>query len=90
MREISYPALKAVNVGSTKEILKMVCSGRPKFLHYVSTIGVFAPLTPWEHIDESTPPSQDRSVENNYVASYFWPYTYDRPGMIHAKLVDPG
>ena len=53
-------ALQAVNVESTKEILQIACSWAPKFFHYVSTIGVFAPLSPSEHIDGHTIPSHDR------------------------------
>lgn len=60
-----FAALKPVNVDSTKEMLRLVRLGRPKFLHYVSTIGVFALLSPWEHVDEQTPPHQDRYINQH-------------------------
>ena len=52
---------------STKEILRIACSWAPKFLHYVSTIGVFAPLSPSEHIDEHSTPSHDRFVNQSSI-----------------------
>ena len=36
-------ALKSSNVESTKEIITMARKGRHKFIHFVSTIGIFAP-----------------------------------------------
>ena len=43
-----YSALKAANVGATEEALRLAALGRPKPVHFVSTIAVFAPgsLTP--------------------------------------------
>ena len=37
-----YQALKAVNVGSTLELLKMACSGRAKAFHFVSTFSAIS------------------------------------------------
>lgn len=45
--------LKGSNVTSTKEILKICRERRPKTLHYVSTIGIFA-ARPSEEITEDT------------------------------------
>ncbi len=36
-----YSVLKPTNVGGTKEILKLATVGRPKAIHYVSTLSVF-------------------------------------------------
>ena len=56
----AFPGLKQSNVESTKEVLKMACEGKPKFLHFVSTIGVFAPQHAAEVIAEDTAPHKDR------------------------------
>lgn len=40
-----YSALKDVNVGGTREVLRLCCEGRPKPLHHISTNGVFPPGT---------------------------------------------
>jgi thioester reductase-like protein len=36
-----YAALRAANVGGTREVLRLACSGRVKPLHHISTIAVF-------------------------------------------------
>jgi phthiocerol/phenolphthiocerol synthesis type-I polyketide synthase E len=36
-----YAALKAANVGGTEEALRLAATGRPKPLHFISTIAVF-------------------------------------------------
>ena len=36
-----YAALKAVNVLGTQEVIRLACRGRPKPLHFVSTLDVF-------------------------------------------------
>ena len=46
--------LKQSNVEGTKEVLVLASTGRPKFLHYVSTVGVFAPRSSAEVITEET------------------------------------
>lgn len=51
-------ALKNCNVESTKELIRMAVTTRPKFLHYVSSIGVFSPAQ--AHIDESVKPRVDQ------------------------------
>ena len=38
--------LRAVNVGSTKELLKLALRGRPKLFHFVSSVSVFLGLAP--------------------------------------------
>ena len=52
--------LKGANVDGTKEVVKMVCEGRPKFLHYVSTMGVFSGQSREEVITEGTLPNKER------------------------------
>ena len=44
----------------TKEVLKIVCEGRPKFLHYVSSMGVFSGQSSEEMITEDTLPNKER------------------------------
>ncbi len=53
-------ALKKCNVESTKEIIKMSVTDRSKFLHYVSSIGVYPPMA--SHVDESVEPPMDRYI----------------------------
>jgi thioester reductase-like protein len=38
-----YAALKPANVGGTEEALRLAAAGRPKPLHFISSIAVFAP-----------------------------------------------
>ena len=52
-------ALKASNVNGTMEALLLCVRGKPKFLHYVSTVGVFAPLS-GEVITELVSPDPHR------------------------------
>ena len=52
--------LKGANVEGTKEVVKIVCEGRPKFLHYVSTMGVFSGQSREEEITEDTLPNKER------------------------------
>lgn len=40
-----YSALKSVNAGGTREVLRLCCEGRPNPLHHVSTNGIFPPDT---------------------------------------------
>ena len=47
----------------TKEVLRMVCEGRPKFLHYVSTMGVFSGQSRTEVITEKTQPNKEKCVD---------------------------
>ena len=41
-----YGALEPVNVGGTREVLRLACLHRTKPVHHVSTNGIFAPGTP--------------------------------------------
>ncbi|HVE82279.1 MAG TPA: thioester reductase domain-containing protein [Myxococcales bacterium] len=36
---LPYRALEPINVGGIRELLRLCCAGRPKALHYVSTLG---------------------------------------------------
>ncbi|KAL5489135.1 hypothetical protein EMCRGX_G018193 [Ephydatia muelleri] len=69
---LPYQALMACNVGSTKEVIKMACNGCPKFLHYVSTIGVFASATTSEPISEDSGTPIDRLHELSGYAQSKW------------------
>lgn len=54
-----YDELRQENVLSTKEILALACTGRPKSLHYVSTWAVFgAPRYASATIDEGAMPEE--------------------------------
>jgi thioester reductase-like protein len=57
---LPYASLKGANVDGTKEVLKIVCEGRPKFLHYVSSMGVFSGQSSEEMITEDTLPNKER------------------------------
>ncbi|KAL5509707.1 hypothetical protein EMCRGX_G005124 [Ephydatia muelleri] len=78
---LPYEALKSSNVESTKEIIAMSRKGRSKFIHYVSTVGVFAPEILSDPISEESDPSpQDRLCElsgysqspNGLLISWFY------------------
>ena len=40
-----YPALRAANVGGTREVLRLACRNGTKPVHFVSSNGIFAPGT---------------------------------------------
>ncbi len=37
-----YAGMRAANVSGTREVLRLACAGRPKILHYISSIAVFS------------------------------------------------
>ncbi len=39
-----YSTLKATNVGSTHEVLRLACMGKVKPVHYISTCGLYGPI----------------------------------------------
>lgn len=52
-----YDELRPSHVGATNEILRLVCAGRPKVLHHVSSIAAYdSPNYRGKSLAESTPP----------------------------------
>ena len=65
-----YQTLKAANVTGTEEVLRLACRGRPKAIHYVSTVSVFseAPRYVTGH-KETDEPEQHGNLPNGYAES---------------------
>ncbi|WP_425257559.1 thioester reductase domain-containing protein [Methylomonas defluvii] len=65
-----YRTLKAANVKGTEEVLRLACQGRPKAIHYVSTVSVFSEIprqvTGHKETDE---PEQRGNLPNGYAES---------------------
>jgi nonribosomal peptide synthetase DhbF len=68
---IPYPDLKAANVGGTMALIELACGGRPKALHYISTLGVFDQVAFFNHrkIEEETIPELLGEPLTGYAAS---------------------
>jgi thioester reductase-like protein len=67
-----YETLRAVNVGGTKEVVRLAGTGRYKTLHYVSTIDAIVPdnvLQSSGQTDEQSPWRQFRSLPSGYAQS---------------------
>ncbi|HEV2736768.1 MAG TPA: thioester reductase domain-containing protein, partial [Longimicrobiaceae bacterium] len=47
-----YAALRAANVGGTREVLRLACTGPVKPVHFLSSIAVYAPPAPGEPVPE--------------------------------------
>jgi amino acid adenylation domain-containing protein/thioester reductase-like protein len=45
-----YSKVKAANVGSTQEVIKLASCGALKPLHFMSTVGAFGPISHFRHI----------------------------------------
>lgn len=66
----SYSSLKDANVGGTREVIRLACEGRPKPIHFVSTIAVFPPTTDRStRVFESGPPSNWQALIGGYSQS---------------------
>lgn len=65
-----YQTLKVANVTGTEEVLRLACHGRPKAIHYVSTVSVFseAPCHVTGH-KETDEPEQHGNLPNGYAES---------------------
>jgi thioester reductase-like protein len=64
----SYRRLKPINVGGTREILRLACQGRATGLHYVSTASVFYGAAYDGHlIDEAEPLDHPEGLDLGYV-----------------------
>lgn len=68
---VPYSDLKAANVGGTMAVIDLACSGRPKRLHYISTLGVFDQVAFFNHrkIEEETIPELLGEPLTGYAAS---------------------
>ncbi|MEM6252550.1 MAG: thioester reductase domain-containing protein [Cyanobacteria bacterium P01_D01_bin.156] len=74
-----YAQLKAANVNGTREIIKLACQGRPKSLHYTSTLSVLPP-TPL--------PGQVKLYEQSNLGDYPVPTGgYNRTKWVAEQLV---
>jgi amino acid adenylation domain-containing protein/thioester reductase-like protein len=59
----SYETLKPSNVLGTEEVLRLACLGKPKAVHYVSTVSVFGehlPSRPSGFMEEDFPPANEK------------------------------
>ena len=68
----TYAMAKPANVGSARELLKLATAHRPKVINYVSTLGVFSPVTAPARrvVDETSPIDHEvHSAANGYAAS---------------------
>lgn len=70
-----YSHVKGPNVEGTKHVLRFVCTGKPKTLHYISTAGLFGSTAALLGIDD-VPENYDinasvaiLAIENGYVKS---------------------
>ena len=69
-----YALLKAPNVLGTHEILKLAARNKTKPVHFISTMAVFSPISPWPEdkvVREQHIPEQDKGLFNGYVESKF-------------------
>jgi amino acid adenylation domain-containing protein/thioester reductase-like protein len=66
-----YPMLKAVNVGGTREVLRLACHSRLKPVHFVSTLSVFPGASNGGQpaFREDDPPADWRALEGAYARS---------------------
>jgi nonribosomal peptide synthetase DhbF len=68
---VPYSELRSVNVTATLKLIEMVCAGRPKALHHISTLGVFDQVAFFNHrrIEEETVPELLGEHLTGYAAS---------------------
>jgi amino acid adenylation domain-containing protein/thioester reductase-like protein len=95
-----YGALEPVNVGGTREVLRLACLHKTKPVHHVSTNGIFAPGTPVcredAGLDALAEAREDGYGQSKWVAEKLvWqaaerglPVTVYRPGNISGHSAD--
>ncbi len=95
-----YGALEPVNVGGTREVLRLACLHKTKPVHHVSTNGIFAPGTPLcgedADLDALAEAREDGYGQSKWVAEKLvWqaaerglPVTVYRPGNISGHSTD--
>jgi amino acid adenylation domain-containing protein/thioester reductase-like protein len=66
-----YHLLKPVNVGGTVEMIRLACHGRPKPLHYISTLSVFDADAYFDGrvVTEQDDPVQIQGLNHGYAQS---------------------
>lgn len=65
-----YSVLRATNVLGTREVLRLASQGRPKLLHYISTLSVFsARQTAQQPVDEGARPADVDGLADGYSQS---------------------
>lgn len=66
-----YRALKPANVLGTQEVLRLACTGKPKAIHYVSTLSVFSEKKPAhpQGFAEYDEPRLTEHLDNGYAQS---------------------
>ncbi|MDQ3285553.1 MAG: thioester reductase domain-containing protein, partial [Actinomycetota bacterium] len=95
-----YGALEPINVGGTREVLRLACLHKTKPVHHVSTNGIFAPGTPVcredADLDALAEARDDGYGQSKWVAEKLvWqaaerglPVTVYRPGNISGHSTD--
>lgn len=96
---LPYAALRAANVGGTREIIRLACQEQVKPVHYVSTIGILrgtgAP-SPWTEEAAPRPPgTPDGYVRSKWAAERLLtaagerglPVTFHRPFLVMGHTV---
>lgn len=69
---LPYPQLKATNVLGTQEILRLACEGKPKLLHFISTISVFVATQPGVQVISEHHPLDPNTVPSGGYAQSKW------------------
>jgi thioester reductase-like protein len=64
-----YAGMRAANVSGTREVLRLACAGRPKYLHYISSIAVFSITHYTGTIMEDTFPYEIDGLPDGYSQS---------------------
>jgi len=68
----TYEMARAVNVDTSRELVKLAAQDQPKLVNYISTLGIFGPseTDAVRYVDESTPIDHETHwASNGYVAS---------------------
>ncbi|MFJ9041078.1 amino acid adenylation domain-containing protein [Streptomyces sp. NPDC102406] len=90
-----YAELRAPNVAGTHELLRLLADSASPGMHYVSTTGVYAPVSRPAPVTESTPTGPPAALPDGYAQSKWvaeglveeadrrgLPVTFHRPGRI--------
>jgi thioester reductase-like protein len=66
-----YPALRAPNVAGVTEILRLACQSRPRHLHYISTLAVWASPAYFDQSEilETSDPIYCEGLDGGYTQS---------------------
>ena len=69
---LPYSKLKAANVGGTRKILRLACTGKLKSVHFVSTLNVFSSSVGQETCAETTSTDQEQHFESRGYSASKW------------------